>query len=135
MRTSNTPWHMLKHGPADPDALPRNTATVLGVGTLLRRREKVDLARWSSPARHADLVEICSEKASEDDRMLQVGRDLGGIGAGLAPERPYALEMGLRGRLWGETSRGVAPESCRTGGAAASRGGPGCENANILVGF
>ena len=77
-----------------PDALPRNTATVLGVGTLLRRRETVDLARWSSSACHADLVDICLEKASEDDRMAsrtRFGRDWGGACSGEA----------ARGWKWG----------------------------------
>ena len=34
-----------------------------------RRREVIDFALWSSFARHAAMVDICSEKASEVDRI------------------------------------------------------------------
>ena len=64
----------------------------------------VDFARRSSFAGHAELAEICSEKASEEFRMPRVGRDVGGIGAGRAPERPCAAGNGVPGMFFfGET--------------------------------
>ena len=116
---------------------------------MLRRREVVDLALWSSFASHAAMVDICSEKASEVDRRRpknehsiadryfwsdwgpasHVGRtpqvvrkwsNFAGKRLRASRERRKGPRFAPRGRRWGENWRDLLRE-----GAGRARFGAG----------